>query len=817
MLRTGLSKQTKISLYAATALVFVIGFGDLVRGGTTISAFLLAIGYCAMIPLVIWSGAVGEANDEVVGERPSYGSAAIASLVVLALYLITMAPTTTMWDTSEYIAAAYTFGLPHPPGNPFFVIIGRVFSLLPIAGSVAARINVLAAVCSAIAAGVWFLIAENVLRGWLEHRWQRLVGASLAALIGATAFTVWNQSVVNEKVYTVSLTGIALISWLAVRWSERPEGDRADRMLVMIAYLCGLGYANHMAGMLPAPAVALAILMRRPATILRWKLLLACLVAGVIGVTPFATQPIRAAHFPALNEGEPTACRTKLEASCTFSKGTYDAFMYNFNRGQYGKPQLSERQATFGEQIGMWWLYFRWQWLRDPDSQSPFTQSLLASTFLALGLLGASVHYKKDRKSFWYFGTLMFTMTLLLIFYLNFKLGASQKIGSEAPHEVRDRDYFFLWSYSAWGVWAALGLMYVWEALAELAGGKRRETYTRSWLATAPVALLAVVPLFTNFSTAGRSRHTTTREVAHDLLNSVEPYGVLVTVGDNDTFPLWYAQEVEGIRRDVVIANTSLLNTDWYARQLIRRPIYDYDEAKGPAIYRGKKWVKPTSPPLNMSFADADAVPEYYELRQPMQFQSKGITATIDGTRLPYGVLQRADAFVLRMIQDAFPERPIYFARSAVGYPRSLGLDGYVLIQGLASKLFVPTPGAVAKDTIMIQGDGYFDIPRSQALWNEVFRGPKAIVHEGSWIDRPSVSMPAMYVFAGSELAESLRQRQRNDEARAVFGGAQEVARAIGLGDLMRGSEQLFQTPASDSKATIPLPVTPQTPPSPKR
>ena len=87
-----------------------------------------------------------------------------------------MAPTTTMWDTSEYIAAAYTFGLPHPPGNPFFVIIGRVFSLLPVAGSVAARINVLAAVCSAVAAGVWFLVAENVLRGWLTERWQRLAG-----------------------------------------------------------------------------------------------------------------------------------------------------------------------------------------------------------------------------------------------------------------------------------------------------------------------------------------------------------------------------------------------------------------------------------------------------------------------------------------------------------------------------------------------------------------------------------------------------------------------------------------------------------------
>ena len=275
-----------------------------------------------------------------------------------------------MWDTSEYIAAAYTFGLPHPPGNPFFVIIGRVFSMLPIAPTVAARINVLAAVCSAIAAGVWFLVAEHVLRAWLPARWQRIAGGVLAALIGATAFTVWNQSVVNEKVYTVSLAGIALVSWLAVRWSDRADGPRADRALVMIAYLCGLGYANHMAGMLPAPAIAALVLLRRPATLFRWKLLLACLVALFVGVTPFATQPIRAAHFPAMNEGEPTACRVKLEWSCTMSKATYDAFMYNFNRGQYGKPNLSDRQASFGEQVGMWWLYFRWQWFRDANGET---------------------------------------------------------------------------------------------------------------------------------------------------------------------------------------------------------------------------------------------------------------------------------------------------------------------------------------------------------------------------------------------------------------------------------------------------------------
>src|SRR4051812_27018404 len=95
--------------------------------------------------------------------RPSYLAAGVVSLVVLVLYLLTLAPSTSMWDTSEYIAAAYVLGIPHPPGNPFFVLIGRVASLLPIGGTIAARINVLAALCSAVSAGLWFLVCERVL------------------------------------------------------------------------------------------------------------------------------------------------------------------------------------------------------------------------------------------------------------------------------------------------------------------------------------------------------------------------------------------------------------------------------------------------------------------------------------------------------------------------------------------------------------------------------------------------------------------------------------------------------------------------------
>ena len=105
--------------------------------------------------------------DAELDYKPSYLAAGVVALVIFALYIITLSPSTAMWDTSEYIAAAYTLGLPHPPGNPLFVLIGRVFAVLPIAPNVAMRINVLAALCSAGSAAMWFLITERVLVGWL--------------------------------------------------------------------------------------------------------------------------------------------------------------------------------------------------------------------------------------------------------------------------------------------------------------------------------------------------------------------------------------------------------------------------------------------------------------------------------------------------------------------------------------------------------------------------------------------------------------------------------------------------------------------------
>lgn len=747
--------------------------------------------------------------------RPSYRAAAIAGALVLLLYVITLGPSTAMWDTSEYIAAAYVVGLPHPPGNPFFVLIGRVFAMLDIGGNPALRVNLLAAVCASVSAAFWFLITERVLVSWLSERWQRIVGGGLAALIGATAFTVWSQAVVNEKVYTVSLVGVAIIAWLTVRWCDDPDGPRADKLLILIAYLLGLGYSNHMAGFIPGPAVAVAVLVRRPATLLRWRLLLAAGAALVIGLTPFATQPIRAAYFPAINEGEPTGCRDAFAWDCTFSAETWEAFKYNFNREQYGKPSVLERQAPFSAQVGMWWLYFRWQWLRDAYYEHQTLQAGLAAIFLVLGLFGGWVHWQRDRRSFWFFGPLMATLTLLLIYYLNFRYGHSQaqSLGETVDREVRDRDYFFLWSFSAWSVWAALGLVFVWESLAALVGshavklGKQVLTLPtrRGWAMASPVLALAFAPLVGNWEASTRRGDTSTRDFAHDLLNSVEPYGILVTVGDNDTFPLWYAQEVEGIRQDVVIANTSLLNTDWYVRQMVRNPVREYDAERGPAIYRGRSWARPSGPPLKLSLNEADAIPLAEERRDTVLFSVGNIRAVIRPR-----IYTKADYAVLLMIRDN-PDRPVYFARTSGSYGHELGFGPYLVMQGLARKLMpdLPTPG---RDTLLVPGEGWVDLATSRALWDGTFEGHDALVKKGGWPDRASVGIPALYVNTGLIMAEALESRGDRSEALEVLRRTEQVARATRIDEFFdfAGMPSLPAPVAGDTGTRIPVPGAPR-------
>jgi len=753
------------------------GYLNLWQGGTSVAAVLLVVGYLAAVPMAVraWyeRGAVmdGTAVDAAHDDAPPCRTAVGVALALLVLYAMTLAPTTAMWDTSEYIAVARVLGIPHPPGNPLFVLIAHTFALLPIPVTYAERVNLLAATTSALSAGLWCLVAHRSMRGWSLPAVPRIVAAAMAAILGATTFTVWNQSVVNEKVYTVGMLGVAIVSWLALRWVDAPAASkRTDGLFVLVVYVCALGYANHPAGFLPLPAVGALLLLRRPSTLLRWRLLLVAGFVFAVGITPFAFEPIRSAHQPPINEGNPTACLDGPKIRCTLSDTTWQRLRANIQREQYGGHAVADRQAPLGAQIGMWWEYFEWQWWRDAFHANIALQRALALLFLTLGLVGGLVHFRRDRTSFVYVASLILTVTPLLIFYLNFRYSPGQmpELADSVPREVRDRDYFFVWSFATFGLWAGLGLTALWQSVA--ARMSEQLPSARRWLLASPVLLVACIPLLGNHAQASRRGQTFTREWARDLLMSVEPYAVLITSGDNDSFPLWYAQQVEGVRKDVTVALVPYLGTDWYPRQLRRWRVQPY-AGDGLPQYANLKSVRPTGSPLAISDVQVDAIPPYIQLPEAHEFVHSGIRATV-----PAGIVTRDQLMTLQMITDAFPARPIYF--SIGGYAQALGLGDYVVTQGLAQRLL--TAPARERPGVVGYPGGYMDLARTKELW-DAFGGAKALIREGGWVDEASISIPSAYVVTSQLLGYGLMATGDSVAGKQVLEESQRLTTVLRL------------------------------------
>jgi Protein of unknown function (DUF2723) len=745
-------------------------------------------------------------------ERPPYLWALATFVLVFLVYLLTLAPTTAFWDASEYIAAARVLGIPHPPGNPLFVVLAHVFGLLPVAESYAVRINLFAAVTSAGAAGFWFLVAERWLRGIVPNRWARFGAAMGGALVGATSWTVWNQSVVNEKVYTVSLLSIALVMWLVVRWGDDAPGPHRDRWLVLIAYVLALTATNHLMGFLALPALGIYVLwtdwrvaVQPWAIVTFYALLLAVtgrwldmfvgdgltgpvLIVLTIGVAGYALWrspkdplvylgvlavvvgislnylwlPLRAAQYPAINEGEPVGL---------FSQALQDVL----NRVQYGKPALTDRQASFGGQLANFWQYFGWQFARGWGRFAGVATAL----FTVLGLSGLWTLWKSDRRAGLAAAALLGVLTLGLVFYMNFKYGYSQYPDQTSlPREVRQRDYFFMGSFSAFGVFVALGLGAIMRGIVDFL--RDRGTPQARWALASVVLALALVPLLANRASASRSGETMARDFAYDILQSVEPYGILITAGDNDTFPLWYAQEVEGIRRDVTLANLSLMNTEWHLRQLRRRETPEFDPARAAALWRQfPAPERPKEPALALPLEEIDSLPE------AMRVPPEGGVA-FDSLQLRFGqdVLLRQDLASIFLIRDNLGKRPIFFSWSDGGYPdQTFGLSPYLVSQGFVRKL-MPTPVTPNDSIVLSPGLGYVDLPRTKKLLWDVYHWRTATKYRpAGWVDPPSGSILQLYSVVYGGASETLSKA--GDKTLAAR--ADSVAREVNE-ELRRGS-----------------------------
>jgi hypothetical protein len=575
-----------------------------------------------------------------------------------------------------------------------------------------------------------------------------------SVLISATAFTVWNQSTVNEKVYTVSVAILAAVVWLGLRWKDTRDEAHGIRYLLAALYLVALGSTNHLMSVLPLPAVGLFVLLVAPAVLLKKAFWVRAIPLVFLGLSFNLFLPIRAAQDPVINEGDP-ACESAVEAVvsvATNGRAGCENLSKVLTRFQYQKPPLTDRQAPLGAQFLNYFQYFDWQWARglDPSEQPRSGRNPITFLFLALGLYGLWMIGRTDRGALALVGGLALTVTFGLVFYLNFKYGYSlaPEVREQILHEVRERDYFFIASFGLWGALAGMGLTGAWLVIARSLSGARRQ------LMAAPVLLVAVIPLGSNWAWATRAGDYATRDWAHAMLMSVEPYGIIFTNGDNDTFPLWYLQEVEGIRKDVTVVVGQYLYTPWYPKQLQELTSPDRQRPflpdQGGGIYTAPA-APPPSPILSLSHEDMDRI-------DGGSFANE-ITVPLGPVAVRYPAdtyLDRGDQLTLAIIIDAIDERPIHFATPS-GILGRLGLEPWAIRQGLSAKL-VPRdlngepPPNVIQGSEGFGGD-WFDVERSLALMEEVYEF-RSLLDREIWTDRSTLNIPWYYYLTAVQLAE---------------------------------------------------------------
>ncbi|HEX2168278.1 MAG TPA: DUF2723 domain-containing protein, partial [Longimicrobiales bacterium] len=713
---------------------------------------------------------------------PDYAGAVVASLGVFLLYLVTLAPTTAFWDAGEYITVAHVVGIPHPPGNPLFVMIARAWDVLLSVGSwpVAVRINVLSAVCSALAHLFLFLLIERSLRP--ADTVVRRVGATCAVLMSATAFTVWHQSNVNEKVYTLSFLTTMLVMWLALRWRD----TRNTKLLVAAAYITVLSATNHLMGVLVAPAVLLFVYRVDRGALFSRRVWATTLPLAMLALSAQLFLPIRAAERPVVNESDPT-CESLLDATVSiYTNGARgcEALSSTLTREQYGKPSIFTDPATpaaprgaklIASQFVNYVQYLDWQWARSVAGTSPLlggARPIVTLLVLLLVAVGARAQWRVDRNAALMHGAALAMLSVALVLYLNFKWGfsiARDAFPDVRMHEVRERDYFFLIGFSLWGAWAGLGIAALWRAVSE----------RTPRLAAAPILALALIPMALNWSWASRADDWTARDWAYNVLMSVEPYGVLVTNGDNDSFPLWYLQHVEHVREDVTIVLSPYLATPWYARQIrntsrpcaagedpledrttitCQRPLAR--DSVHPRLLTAWGDI-PDSPPndsvLPYDDAELDTMAGGWFIAQNDLEMRFGDIETVVGKGT---TITPIDTFVAAIVQSSYGERPIHFMTPSPVVAR-LGLSDHVVRVGLTWKLREPDdralvsfPFASERRTI----GAYVDRTLTDTLARDVFivRG-RVTDPEKPWVDHSNYMIPAQYAimhYAGARAAE---------------------------------------------------------------
>ena len=710
-------------------------------------------------------------------------SAFIVFLISTVILLMTVAPTLSFWDCGEFITAAVTMAVPHPPGAPFFQLVGRAFSLIPF-GDIGWRVNLQAVFSASISVLFVHLVIMRMLRLWhgdpttVAKSLVMILSAATGALVMAFSDTFW-FSAVESEVYAIGMFFITVVVWMGLEWYAKAGMFNTERTLLMIAYILGLSIGIHLLSILIVFFVFFLIYVRgrevreiTPVSILLFVLAMAggfaviypgvvkyipklltttegtyfviLLAAGmvalialkkfsptvrlvmlsillvVLGYTTFSIVPIRANQQPALNENAPTDMKTLYSYLNREQYGDYplikgpsfDNAIQNINPNQSKffprrwNPEAMEAYKKYSSDFDffvsyqmahLYIRYFLWNFSgRAGDMQD--APAVLFSTPegdwsdgtgwpnkfygipLILGLIGMFYNFRKD----WRTGAAMMAFFIImgaaLVVYFNMH-----------EPQVRERDYFWVGSFAAFSIWVGIGVYGLWDLLKSKLGGNE----------TVGVALAGVlfiagpgVMLNTAFHTHDRHLNYVAFDYAYNLLQSCDQDAILFTGGDNDTFPVWYMQYVGGVRRDVRIVNLSLVNTEWYAKQLKNEMPYGAKKVELTFSdmeiqeMRPVQWETQTlSIPLDKAYFGGSTlmdVPEIKTVGIPDTFHWS-ITAPWQDGRGTKG-LRNQDIYILDIVRKNINTRPIYFALSTAPSDR-LNLDPYMMVEGLAARV----------------------------------------------------------------------------------------------------------------------------------
>jgi hypothetical protein len=504
-----------------------------------------------------------------------------ASAVLAVAYFFTLAPSVTFWDAGEFIAAARSLGIPHPPGTPLFILLLHAWGLPWPDAAYAFGLNLFSAACTLAAVAA----SAALVHRWLKDRSPETAAAAAtaAAICAGAMFTAWSNATETE-VYAASLA-LAMLTLLAA-------GRRKE---ALVAYGFGLGAALHVSALVAAPAAIVLCASRDDETFdwsVAWRLSAVALVAMAIGTwnlwlgaLAIATLVVSCCH-PERSEGERPALASLRTTTLVFlgaspllfmlvrsrfdpginqgNPHTFHALADVIARRQYDLAPLWPRRAPIWIQLGNWFEYADWQTALSlgPGVVPTVQRTLVSIVFGVLAVIGAVEHRRLDRRSWRALLALFVAGTLGVTLYLNLRASPSFGWGvlpADAVREARERDYFFVLGFWATGLWAGIGAV----TLA-----------TRRRLPAMAGVLVSALPIALNWSAVSRRVEPDASlpgAVARGLVNDLPPRTVLFVAGDNDTYPVWFSREVLGLRRDVTLVTMPLVGAPWYVDELLRR------------------------------------------------------------------------------------------------------------------------------------------------------------------------------------------------------------------------------------------------------